>query len=500
MGNGKIFFDRDKLRDRIYACWIGKNIGGTMGYPYEGTHELLDIHGFETDGILPNDDLDLQLVWLRAMDEMGPESVNEQVLGEYWLSYIGPAWNEYGIGKSNLREGLLPPMSGQVYNDRWKHSNGAWIRTEVWACLFPGCPEKAIRYAFYDACVDHGYNEGTYAAIFVAAMESAAFVYQDTNTLLDIGLSKIPVDCRISKAVRLVREEYAKGTDWKVIRNMLVEQSADIGWFQAPANVAYVVLGLLYGEGDFKKSMILTVNCGDDTDCTAATLGSILGIQKGTAGIPADWHAHIGDEIVTKCNLKGHGNWHANNRELTDHIMDLLPCTLRQTRYYDSFYDDDPVAYYATRKMGKDEPVLSDHDDFSALTLDSLTGDAFVRSMFSRSPYSFRQAGIYSDVWIEFDKVPQLEAGGTITGRITVRNRRMHPAKHYHLRWFLPEGWSVSGKTNLAAGEPNSNYEREAAAFCITAGEKVEPNNRLVLEVSSVQRPTCLYIPVMILG
>ena len=100
MGDRKIYFDREKLRDRIYACWIGKNIGGTMGYPYEGTHELLDIHGFETDGILPNDDLDLQLVWLRAMDEMGPESVNEQVLGEYWLSYIGPAWNEYGIGKS----------------------------------------------------------------------------------------------------------------------------------------------------------------------------------------------------------------------------------------------------------------------------------------------------------------------------------------------------------------------------------------------------------------
>ena len=93
MGNCKIYFDREKLRDRIYACWIGKNIGGTMGYPYEGTQELLYIQGFETDGILPNDDLDLQLVWLRALDEMGPESVNEHVLGEYWLSYIGPAWN-----------------------------------------------------------------------------------------------------------------------------------------------------------------------------------------------------------------------------------------------------------------------------------------------------------------------------------------------------------------------------------------------------------------------
>ena len=501
MGNCKIYFDREKLRDRIYACWIGKNIGGTMGYPYEGTQELLDIQGFETDGILPNDDLDLQLVWLRALDEMGPESVNEHVLGEYWLSYIGPAWNEYGICKSNLREGLMPPMSGQVYNDRWKHSNGAWIRTEVWACLFPGCPEKAIRYAFYDACVDHGYNEGTYAAIFVAAMESAAFVYQNTNILLDIGLSKIPADCRIAKAIRLVREEHAKGTDWKTVRNMLVKQSADIGWFQAPANVAYVVLGLLYGEGDFKKSMILTINCGDDTDCTAATIGSIMGIQKGTGGIPADWHAHIGDKIVTKCNMKGHGNWHANNTELTDHVMSLLPCTLRQTKYYDSFYDEAPEGYFNTRKLHKYEPELTDHDDFSALTPDSFTGDDFVRSMFRRSPYSFRQTGIYSDVWVEFDTAPEIQPNGTLTGRILVQNRRMHPAKHHHLRWFLPEGWTIRCKTNLAADIPCSDYTGPATTtFCITAGDKVEPNNRLVLEVSSVQRPTCLYVPVTILG
>ena len=53
---------------------------------------------------------------------------------------------------------------------------------------------------------------------------------------------------------------------------MLVEQSADIGMFEAPANIGFVVLGLLYGEGDFKKSLIYAVNCGDDTDCTAGTI------------------------------------------------------------------------------------------------------------------------------------------------------------------------------------------------------------------------------------
>lgn len=502
-----IFFNKETLRDKIYACWVGKNIGGTMGTPYEGTRELLDIQGFATEAgtVLPNDDLDLQLVWLRAMDEVGPENVNEQVLGEYWLEYVGPAWNEYGIGKSNMREGLLPPLSGEVYNDEWKHSNGAWIRTEIWASLFPGMPERAIRYAFYDACVDHGYNEGTYAAIFVAAMESAAYIYNDLNTLLNIGLSKIPADCRISKAVRLVMEEHARGTDWKVVRNMLVEQSADIGWFQAPANVAYVVLGLLYGNCDFKKSMILALNCGDDTDCTGATLGSILGIMYGTAGLPADWRVHIGDAVVTKCNLQGHGNWPATNAELTDYIMTLLPSTTRKPHinpYYSPFHGNTHYAYGTPKGCRPEHAVcIGDKEDFSEITPEDYVGDHFVQDMFNRSHYSFHQAGIYCDVWVELDNKPEIQPLGTVSGSVTVKTLRMSTAKHFRLRWFLPEGWTASGKTNLSAGYPWSEYTENATVeFTITAGEKVEPNNRLVLEVSSVQRPTCVYVPVMLLG
>ena len=179
-------FSKDYLRDRIYACWIGKNIGGTLGTPYEGKRDLLDIHGFASkEGEpLPNDDLDLQLVWLRAVNDLGPDAINSKVLGEYWISYINPNWNEYGVCKGNMRDGVLPPMSGEMNNELWRNSNGAWIRTEIWACLYPALPEKAIRLAFEDASVDHGFGEGTYAAIFVAAMESAAFVLSDADALL----------------------------------------------------------------------------------------------------------------------------------------------------------------------------------------------------------------------------------------------------------------------------------------------------------------------------
>ena len=83
-----IRFNKDQLRDKIYACWIGKNIGGTMGTPYEGRQQINDIQGFATEKgvVLPNDDLDLQLVWLRAMDEMGPENVNSKVLESFGIA------------------------------------------------------------------------------------------------------------------------------------------------------------------------------------------------------------------------------------------------------------------------------------------------------------------------------------------------------------------------------------------------------------------------------
>ena len=302
-----IRFNRDQIRDKIYACWLGKNIGGTMGTPYEGKREMNDIQGFASPPgtPLPNDDLDLQLVWLKALDELGADGIDAKALGEYWISFIGPCWNEYGVGKGNLRNGLVPPMSGAFQNEQWKHSNGAWIRTEIWACVAPGQPEKATRLAFEDACVDHGLAEGTYAAIFVAAMESAAFVINDLRALLRIGLSHIPVDCRVARSVNLVIDAYDRGVDWKEVRAMAVEDSRDLGWFQAPANIAFTVIGLLYGEGDFKRSMILAINCGDDTDCTAATLGSLLGIMHGTAVIPEDWSRYIGDDIVTISLIKG---------------------------------------------------------------------------------------------------------------------------------------------------------------------------------------------------
>ena len=72
---------------------MGKNIGGTLGGPLEHTTDrftgvefyIQDLNGEP----FPNDDLDLQLVWLNAAEKYG-KAVNSQILADYWLSYITP--------------------------------------------------------------------------------------------------------------------------------------------------------------------------------------------------------------------------------------------------------------------------------------------------------------------------------------------------------------------------------------------------------------------------
>lgn len=488
-------FSKEYLRDTIYACWVGKNIGGTIGTPYEGRREMQDVKGFNSEPgkPLPNDDLDLQLAWLRAVDELGPENVNSKTLGEYWLAYVKPHWNEYGVGKANMRGGILPPMSGEIFNEHWKNSNGAWIRTEIWACLYPGNVEKAIRYAFEDASVDHGFAEGSYAAIFVAAMESAAFVIKDIRTLIEIGLSKIPADCRIAKAVRLVVESYDKGVAWKTVREMLVEQSADIGWFQAPANVGYVILGVLYGECDFKQSILYAVDCGDDTDCTGATVGSLLGILHGMAGIPEDWQAYIGDEIMSICLCNGHGRFPKSCTELTDCVMNLLPVTLR-TSMQDLAIKGPAV-------------VIGDENDFSEISPEKYMGTAFVDAMARRSRYSFSIESVFADVIVSFQEEPVIAPGASVHGKVIVVPHTLPEARQFRMKWFLPEGWQAAGRLSLftaTMGSFNPKLESDRmdseVEFTITAGEHVEAVNNLVLDVTAPDRPTHILVPIPILG
>ncbi len=178
------------FRDQVYGCWLGKNCGGTLGAPLErawGEPEPFDIWWYPElkEGGIPNDDLEMQLLWLKALEEVGP-NVGAQNLAQYWLDHIGYNWDEYGLSKTNLRLGLRPPVSG-AFNNWFKDCMGSPIRSEIWACIAPGMPRIAVRYAFEDAICDHAGGESVYGEMFNAAIESAATKLREVHKQQDLA-------------------------------------------------------------------------------------------------------------------------------------------------------------------------------------------------------------------------------------------------------------------------------------------------------------------------
>lgn len=295
------------------GCFLGKNIGGTLGMPYEGRQEVLDLTYYRPvpTSPAPNDDLDLQLVWLQHVKEHGLD-LDAELLGQAWMDHIDAHPDEYGITNWNLRRGLKPPVTGS-HNNWFTCGMGAAIRSEIWASLFPGRPATAAWYAWQDAQVDHA-GDGAYAEIFLAAMQADLYASRDLAAAIDTGLSFLPDSSRLKRAIRAVRVAHAEGVDYETARRQAMRSWGSHNFTDCTMNLCSIMLGLFYGEGDFERSILCAVNCGQDTDCSGATTGATLGILLGEAGIPEHWRAPIGNDLV-----------------VGDYILDLaVPATVEE--------------------------------------------------------------------------------------------------------------------------------------------------------------------------
>lgn len=472
----KVVLNEADLRDRIYACWLGKNIGGTLGMPFEGkkeAHNITFYTNLKAGEPAANDDLDLQILWLKAMEEHA-SSVDARILGEYWLKYVPVDWNEYGIGKANMKLGLLPPLSGEYNNQQWKHSNGAWIRSEIWACLAPGDPALAAKMAREDACVDHGAAEGTLAEIFTASLESAAFVEPDRDKLIAFGLSMIPESSGVARAVRAAVQAKHAGKDWLQAREDVIRATEDTGWFQAPRNVAFTMIGWLYGDGDFGKSICTAVNCGDDTDCTGATLASILGIIGGTKAIPARWREPIGDKIKTVA---------VAGFPIPQDLNELTDRTLAMSKKVLTLHGDPIIiAGRATDLRGAARLLAS--------------GPADVRALWRISPYQVVWTEPDLQVTLDYRQDPVIQPNTVRTIGVAVL-ARSEAAKTVRIELQdIPKGWQVAGlpdePTALAQNLARS-YELTFAASEVKAGA-----NRMTLQITGGAKPVS--VPLTLMG
>lgn len=498
---------QEEYRNKVLGCWMGKNIGGTLGAPFEWKRQINSVSFYpqELSGEpLPNDDLDIQLLWLIALEEKGIE-LNARTLGEYWLLYVTPHWAEYGTAKINMRSGLMPPLSGK-YNNDFKDSCGAFIRSEIWACIAPGCPETAARFAYEDAIIDHGDGEGVYAEVFCAVLESAAFVEKDTNKLIDIGLSYIPDDCDVAKAINCARDCFKSGKRWLEARDIILEKYRGLihgnnisdrdrekgfadgkrGW-DVPSNIGILVIGLLYGEGDFEKTICTTVNCGEDTDCTGATVGSIYGIINGIDLIPDKWKQPIGRKLITACLNLGELGFYGNQLPADiDELTDRTEKIARQVILRNNL----PVQI----DNGCNESDRSDNVNLFAT--EGIKDDIYKNL---KGPvYKFD----YFDIMVDYgDQDPVIKDNTDRKIKIIIENT-YKVQEIINVKWHIPAGWEISpsseGKVSIM--KRGLGEYRKEIEFVLKA-EKVSNNiNRCLMEFTIEGKHTVMSVPVVLLN
>ena len=296
--------DEPIYRKKALGAWLGKAVGGTLGAPWEGCRGPLALTFYDpvpTD-MVPNDDVDLQVVWACRLATDWRGVVSYANLSDAWQRNIGFALDEYGVAKRNLARGIPAPHSG-AYDNAFTDGMGAAIRSEIWALLAPGDPATAARLARVDASVDHA-GAGVHAEQFLAALESALFATSDLRAAIAAGLAQIPSDSRLARAIADTIRLCDDGGDFASVRAAILRDRGSENFTDVSMNLSFEVAALLLGGGDFAKTICLAVNCGRDADCTGATVGAILGILDPDA-IPDEWLRPIGRSLVLNEGIAG---------------------------------------------------------------------------------------------------------------------------------------------------------------------------------------------------
>ena len=310
------------LDSNIYGCWMGKSIGGTLGLPVEGQLGPLSLTYYDPVPTLapPNDDLELQLVWLDLVENSNGRLLAED-FGRAWIRHIHYMWDEYGRCRWNLRRGV-PATAAGTFENWFESGMGSPIRSEIWACLFPGDPESAGYYGGLDASLDHGV-EGIAGEVFLAAMQSLILGGQSVPDALEQSRRMIPASSETAHVLALITDEYQHGIDLWESRRRLLRVHHHENFTHAPINVGLAVWALLHGKGDFEKSILLSTNAGYDTDSSTATVGATLGLTLGLEGLPSRWKDPIGDGVYLGPGIRNLSNTPMTLKELTERVVIL---------------------------------------------------------------------------------------------------------------------------------------------------------------------------------
>ena len=302
---------QDVLKDKIKGGWAGQTIGVTFGGPtefrYNGTmiQEYIPIKWY--DGYLKNtmentpglyDDVYMDLTFVDVFEKKGLDAPVEEFANAYAnAGYM--LWHANQAGRYNILHGIKAPQSGQWQNNPHADCIDYQIESDFAGLMSPGMPNTAS--AISDK-IGHimNYGDGWYGGVYLGALYTLAFTSTDIEYVVTEGLKTIPKESRFYKVINDViqwHEQYPN--DWKrtwfeIERKWSEDVGCPDGVFvpfniDATINSAYVVVGLLYGNGDFTKTLEISTRAGQDSDCNPSSAGGILGALIGYDKIPAYW-------------------------------------------------------------------------------------------------------------------------------------------------------------------------------------------------------------------
>ena len=325
----------DAVADRIHGGWLGRAAGCSLGRPVEGwlrkriDHYLESTDALPLDNYIPytegtisptlkpstrgnikfmarDDDMDYPILGLLALEHHGTNLTSRNIANT-WLNRMpfDFLYTAESAAYRNFVNRRWPPDSA-VWRNPFREWIGAQIRADIFGYVTPGWPEKAAELAYRDASISHVKN-GIYGEMFVAAMIAAAFVENDIQKIVEIGLSEIPQKCRLAEAIHDVLVWCAELSDWETVWNKIFKKYGHYHGVHTINNAALVIMGLYFGADNYEQGIVITVRSGWDTDCNGATVGSILGARFGAEGLPEKWINVLNDRLISvvrDCNDK----------------------------------------------------------------------------------------------------------------------------------------------------------------------------------------------------
>ena len=314
----------EQLMDKLSGFWIGQLLGNYIGFPFENNYveepipvlvdrvytadydgdPALKINTKDRRGHIPvlasalrgafsDDDTDIEFVTLHAVEKYGLD-INYAEITQMWKTHINDfIWVANREARNLMDQGLIAPDTGRKQNNRHWFQIDPQLVNEIWSAFYPGMTQHAARRALWGARITND-DWGTHPTIAYGAMISAAFFEKDVRKLVDIGIEAVPNEGPFAEGIRDVVKWHAQHEDWRDTRDEIHDKyyAYKKGDYEAPVSVVSSlangltgIMAVLYGEGDYLKTVGIATSAGYDCDNQAATTGGLIGVLTGLSGM-----------------------------------------------------------------------------------------------------------------------------------------------------------------------------------------------------------------------